>query len=256
MTVFGICMVRDAEDIIGPIVEHMMDQVDHVIVADNLSVDNTRPILDAIKGNLTVIDDHDPTYRQSEKMTHLAMIAKKQGADFVVPFDADEYWSSKKGTLKDVIESTNVDLNVAWVYDYVPTGVDWDTIDNPIKRIKWRRKSKTKLHKVACRTSDVLTIHMGNHNAEYYGKLPVYDDGTNITVKHFPYRNAEQFVNKAVVGAMALELTDLDYAMGAHWRDYARIAEEQGVEALKDVFRQWFYEANPYENPELIYDPI
>ena len=68
MTVFGVCMVRDADDIIGPVVQHMMGQVDHVIIADNLSVDGTRDILDSFTGNITVIDDNDPAYRQSEKL--------------------------------------------------------------------------------------------------------------------------------------------------------------------------------------------
>lgn len=78
MTVFGICMAKNEEDIIGPVVEHMMSEVDHVIVADNLSQDNTRSILDSLTGNITVIDDLEPAYRQSEKMTHLAMVAKKK----------------------------------------------------------------------------------------------------------------------------------------------------------------------------------
>ena len=30
MTVYGICMVRDEDDIIGATVAHMLEQVDHV----------------------------------------------------------------------------------------------------------------------------------------------------------------------------------------------------------------------------------
>ena len=256
MTVFGICMVRDADDIIGPVVQHMMEQVDHVIVADNLSSDGTRDILDSFTGNITVLDDNDPAYRQSEKMTHLAMIAMKEGADHVVPFDADEWWTSKRGTLKEVIEKSDVDINVAWIYNYVPTGVDWGTIKNPVERIKWRLVDRPSLHKVACRTSNRLTIHMGNHNADYGEYTPTYDDHSLITVRHFPYRNAEQFVEKALVGASALALTDLPYDMGQHWRDYAKYAKKHGREALKDIFREWFYSDDPYKNDRLIYDPV
>lgn len=254
MTVFGICMVRDAEDIIGPVVEHMMSEVDHVIVADNLSQDNTRSILDGLTGNITVIDDLEPAYRQSEKMTYLAMLAKKQGAKWVVPFDADEWWRSPHGRLADVIRDSNFTINVAPLYDHVPTSVDPDE-PNPIKRIGWRRPTPSPLHKVACRAALDLTIGMGNHNAFYLKHEPTYDGWNLIEVRHFPYRNAEQFVEKAVVGAMALDMTDLPYEVGQHWRDYARIVEDEGVEALKDVFRQWFYSKDPAEEG-LVYDPV
>lgn len=43
MTTIAVTMVKNEQDIVGPIVEHMISQVDHVIVADNLSTDNTRP---------------------------------------------------------------------------------------------------------------------------------------------------------------------------------------------------------------------
>ena len=124
MTVFGICMVRDAEDIIGTVVEHMMNQVDHVIVADNLSKDSTRKILDSLHGNITVIDDNDPSYRQSEKMTALADIAYRRGADYVIPFDADEFWVARDGTLKDTIELSGVDVLEAQILNYIPTAID------------------------------------------------------------------------------------------------------------------------------------
>jgi hypothetical protein len=42
MTVVAVSMVRDEEDIVGATVAHMRSQVDHVIVADNLSTDRTR----------------------------------------------------------------------------------------------------------------------------------------------------------------------------------------------------------------------
>ena len=255
MTVFGICMVRDAEDIIGPVVEHMMSEVDHVIVADNLSQDNTRSILDGLTGNITVIDDLEPAYRQSEKMTHLAMVAKKEGAKWVVPFDADEWWRSPHGRLANVIRDANFTINIAPLYDHVPTRIDDLSEKNPIKRIGWRRPAASPLHKVACKTSNKLTIAMGNHNASYQLYEPTYDGCDLIEVRHFPYRNAEQFVEKAIVGAMALDLTDLPYDVGQHWRDYARIAEDSGVDALKDVFRQWFYSKDPLAEG-LVYDPV
>lgn len=251
--VFGICMVRDAEDIIGYIVEHMIEEVDRVIVADNLSQDKTRSILDKFGSQITLVEDNEPAYRQSEKMTALAMLAKKLGAEWVVPFDADEWWYSPHGRMADIIRDNNFCINVAPMYDHVPTGVD-GTDDNPMKRIAYRRSEVNPLHKVACRVTGDLTIEMGNHNATYATHMPTYVD-TLLEVRHYPYRNAEQFVDKAVVGALALDLTDLPFETGQHWRQYAEIAKTQGDEALKDVFRKWFWTSDPVKEG-LVFDPI
>lgn len=99
MTTVAVCMARDEADVIGSTVAHMLAQVDAVIVADNLSTDRTREILDemasAHPGRLVVVEDPDPAYRQSEKMTALALRARLDfGAEWIVPFDADEVWYS------------------------------------------------------------------------------------------------------------------------------------------------------------------
>ena len=247
-------MVRDAEDIIGTVVRHMMEQVDHVIVADNLSKDRTRDILDLFRGNITVMDDPDPAYRQSEKMTHLAMMAKKCGANYVVPFDADEYWTTREGTLKSVIEEGGADVYEGTILNYIPTITDDDLETDPTKRIRWRFKDSGHLVKVACKTDTRMVIAMGNHAVRYPHQPSVIQH--QIMVRHFPWRTAQQFVEKMVVGAAALDLTDLPYDVGQHWRDYARLAEDYGTDALKDIFRTWFYSQDPYKDDKLVYDPV
>lgn len=251
--VFGICMCRDAEDIIGYIVEHMIDEVDHVIVADNLSQDKTPEILQKFGNKITLLEDNDPAYRQSEKMTYLADIARHAGAEWVVPFDADEWWYSEHGRIADIIRYNDFCINVAEMYDHVPTAVDSDD-PNPMRRLAYRRGNVNPLHKVAVRTGLDLTIEMGNHNAHYEFHMPTYGWGL-IQIRHYPYRTPEQFVDKAVTGGAALSMTDLPYEQGQHWRQYAEIAKNEGADALKDVFTKWFWSSNP-EDDGLIFDPV
>lgn len=245
MTVYGIAMVKNEQDVIGDVLSHMVEQVDRVIVADNMSTDRTREILESF--DIDIIDDNDPAYRQSEKMTTLAMLAKDAGADWVVPFDADEIWRPQSGTLSTTLDDLDKDICVAWIYNHIATG------GNSIKEMPYRL-NEVSLHKVAVRTAPDLVIHVGNHNAHYMTKDAAYYDTGAIKVHHFPYRNVDQFVNKAVQGGAALALTDMPYNIGQHWRDYAAIAE-RSVDELRGVFYRWFYEADP-KNSMLVYDPV
>ncbi|MBP9052923.1 MAG: glycosyltransferase family 2 protein [Ilumatobacteraceae bacterium] len=251
MTVAAVSMVRDEADIVEATVRHMLTQVDVVILADNGSVDGTREVLERLPVHL--LDDPERGYYQSEKMTRLAHLARSEyGADWVVPFDADEWWYSPHGRISDVLE----DGFGAWpvvtaeLYDHVATGVDAPEL-SPVHSMGWRRREPAPLPKVACRTAPDLVIEQGNHGARYDAPAP---QTSGLVVRHFPYRSAEQFARKAVNGAEAYAATDLPEDVGRHWREYGRIAAECGVEALHDVFRRWFWVAEPSD--DLIFDPV
>lgn len=251
MTVVAVSMVRDEADIVAATVAHMCGQVDAVIVADNNSTDGTRDILDDLP--VTVIDDPDPAYYQSRKMTALAERARTEfGADWVVPFDADEWWYSPFGRIADVLEAQSCWVAGADLYDHVATGHDPD-LEDPTKRIGWRRRDAAPLQKVACRPGPDLTIEQGNHDATY--DVPADRIDGLLVVRHFPYRSPEQMARKARNGAEAYAATDLPEDAGAHWRAYHQLMVAHGDEAIHDVFRMWFWTADPTTDPTLIYDP-
>lgn len=253
MSTFAVTMVKNEEDIIVPVVRHMLAQVDYVIVADNMSTDSTKELLLGIGDDrLEVIDDLDPAYYQSRKMTQLALMATRKGAKWIVPFDADEVWYSPFGLLKDVLGAVPEDIAIvlADLYDHVPTALDDESDGNPITRVKWRRREKGALSKVACRASEALVIDQGNHGASH-GGFRLKESTERLVVRHFPYRSKSHMWKKAQTGNEALEHTDLPDSSGSHWRGYARLGEE----AVGKVFEEWFWAVNPYENPTLILDP-
>lgn len=253
--VAAIAMVKDEADIIETTVRWMAQQVDLVIVADNGSTDGTREILEAIDGVL-VLDDPEVGYYQSRKMTMLARRAAEAGASWVIPFDADEIHIAHGGRIADVLGNLPPEILVseAPLFDHVASGADPDD-PNPVTRIRYRRRAQAPLRKIAARTSKRLVIHQGNHGASYKGLDIVPMVGGHIEVRHFPYRSAEQMVRKAINGRRAYDATDLPLDAGKHWRDYGTLVENGGPEALHDVFRQWFWVANPAADPNLILDP-
>lgn len=250
MTVVGVAMVRDEADIIVGTVANMLTQVDHVIVADNLSTDDTRPLLERLQASnprLTVIDDPDPGYRQSAKMTRLAHTAAHvHGADWVVPFDADEWWWSPYGRVADMLESVDPKfLTVtAQLFDHVATGTDMDVAD-PLVRLGWRRPTPTAMPKVAVRYMPSVEILQGNHDAFYSGR-PAPSRGGLLAVHHYPYRSLEQFVRKVRNGAAAYAAApDVRPDFGAHWRQWGHLLDQDGPDALERIYRTWYYRDDP-----------
>ena len=240
-------MVKDEADIVGSTVRRMRDQVDHVLVADNGSTDGTREILEGL--DVEVIDDPEVGYLQSQKMSRLAELARSRGADWIVPFDADEVHLCKGGLGPELAAlSSEVLLSEAPLVDHVATADDDQTQADPVRRMRWRRAERVPLRKVACRAVDGLVIHQGNHGADHGERV----DGL-LVVRHFPYRSVEQFVSKVRNGAAAYAATDLPEHQGQHWRDYGRLLESGGPDALADVFRAWFWQ--PYPTRDLIRDP-
>lgn len=225
-------MVRDEADIIGWTLDLMLSQVDHAIVADNLSVDNTRYILESFGDRVTIIDDQDPAYTQAAKMTRLAHMAGDMGAEWVVPFDADEAWY-----LPD-LDTIDADVVTARPHVYVPQPTDPDD-PSPLRRMQWRLPDPEPQVKVLFRYHPAAVLHMGQHNVDHHGRRV-----EAATCRHYQYRSLEQVRRKVSNGVGAYNASQLSTTYGSHWRD---------LDAL-DVagLSQWWDE---YTTQPLVHDP-
>jgi hypothetical protein len=256
VSTFGVTMMRNEIDVCSEVIEHMCWHVDHVIVADNLSTDDTGEELARLVAEgcpLTVVNDTDPRYYQGRKMTNLAMMAMRLGATWVVPFDADEVWSvDGGGRIADYLAGEHGDTLPAAVYNHYCTGVDIKT-GSPFTSMPWRTAKPLGLPKVAFRARQDATIRMGNHSVGYT-KAAKHMTSSKLRVDHFPYRSPGQFVRKSVQGAAALRLTDLGEDVGAHWHLYDKVRKDQGDQALIDHFYRHFYYQDPVE-AGLVCDP-
>lgn len=249
MSTWLVSMVKDEQDVIEAFVRHHADHVDGLLIADNLSTDHTRGILDDLAHEfpLVVIDDDDPAYRQSEKMTALAHRARVEfDADWIIPADADEFWRPlRMPTIKELCAAQHdlVGILPARIFDHVVTGAEG------FDHMTHRRTQPTPLHKVACRAREDLVVEMGNHQATYGDPTPAPAFDV-LEVRHFPVRTAAQFIRKARQGSAALRLTDLPESTGQHWRDWDRFTDAQ----LCEVFAEhWTYDPS---DPAVTWDPL
>ena len=243
MTVVAVTMVKDEQDCIGYTLRHLLAEgVDHILVADNMSTDATRSILDKLAEDteqVTVVDDLEPGYYQDRKMTNLAhRAAEDLGAEWVLPFDADEIFYNDHGTLAEFFAGCGPDVVVVHGWDHIATYDDDPADPNPFTRITQRRPNPQRLGKVAFRYQPTAALELGNHNVH---GVP----GTRVRAlhyRHFQYRTFEQMARKVRQGADAYAATDFSpRTYGTHWRElgvlddsalfarWSRLCEEEGL---------------------------
>ena len=233
-------MVKNEADIIAGSIRHMATQVDHLIVADNASTDGTRDILDHLATGLplTVLDDPDPAYYQSAKMSRLATLAAADhGAVWVVPFDADELWSAASGArMADVLAVLSESIVYTPSYSHRPTTFD-ETTGDPFTSMVWRNRRPDRIDKIVFRWEAGAIVRQGNHSVHLPSGGAVHREPQRpLVLHHFPNRSVEQFVGKTIQGAAAYRLTDLPQTEGTHWRQNGELYERGGRDALEQRF--------------------
>lgn len=242
MRIVGVSMVKDESDVIEFIVRNLFDQgVDALLIADNLSSDSTPEKLASLSEEfpIDVVEDKEIGYYQSRKMTDLATVAFQQmGADLVIPFDADEFWTGRKCSLRESLEGAGADIISFPLYNFFPTSSDPSSVD-PFSRILNRDTTRAPLYKVAVRNIPGLQIMQGNHSAKGCG---TYEVSTTAMIGHFPWRSFAQFHRKVRNGYEAYLATSLPETEGSHWRMYGGLLNDHGVDALRKYYEEWFFD--------------
>ena len=213
----AIGMMRDEADVAEAVVRHLWAHgVNGIIVADNNSKDDTRDRLS--DAGVYVVDDPVVGYYQDQKMSDLAQMAYDQGADWVLPFDADEiFYPSDGGTLGVFFAAIPpiIDTVEARGWDHIATPVDPDG-PSPFHTITHRREHQQKLPKVAFRACPDPYVHMGNHDVNRRDGQARRMGG--LSYRHFQYRSLDQYIRKVRNGREAYEASDLHWNYGTHWR--------------------------------------
>ena len=223
-SVWAVSMVKDEADIIASTLEHLFAQgVDDVLVADNGSTDGTLDLLHDLARHrpLHVAIDAEPRYFQAAKMTVLADAARRAGADWVVPFDADEFWFAAGTSLAERLRATPEGLVRARLFNVYPG-------DGPGR---WRLDlTPHPQQKVAVRAHWALRVGIGNHTASHPG-----EHTTGLYVAHYPWRSREQLRRKGTQGGAALTDDQVARGLGKHWAVFRGAQETWMEEAWADI---------------------
>lgn len=257
--VWGITIICNEQDIIGYTLSHMIAQgVDKILVYNNASTDKTNDILSDISarypGRIVVRYDEELPFYQGRKFTAMAYEVYTAGAEWVIPFDADElfYCFNLVTNIADAIRPIP-DHNVLGIpmWNHYCTSRD-EVNDNPFKRMVWRHPNQNPLDKTIIRWQPGMEICDGNHLVKYNGQT-IPGQPCGIGIRHFSARSADLFVSKSVTAAIRLSMTDLPVDIGAHVRMYAKTVSDYGPEVLKEHYYRYFFFDKPDDT--MVWDP-
>jgi len=226
MKLFLTLLVRDEVDIVRENLEfHLAQGVDRVLVTDNNSVDGTLEILREYeaRGAVQLLLEPSNDWMQAKWVTRMARLAAKEGADWVINSDVDEFWFPRTGTLRSSFDGIGDEVGtvVAHRTDFVPRPEDgrvfWERMTLR-ERESFNSVGRTLPPKVAHRAHPKISVGNGNHDvtgAELGERL----EERLVDIVHFPIRTWAQFENKVVRGGRGLA-RNRELSQGAYrtWR--------------------------------------
>jgi predicted O-methyltransferase YrrM len=218
MTIFGLMCVRNEADILEfNIRYHLALGIDRILLIDNGSEDETVSVLGSLARSLPVEWRRRPgEFRQSHLMSDLACEAYLEGADWIVPIDADEFWHSHGRPLREILSETTAGILMASMVNYVQRRGQTTSSAaalltmtrrppqprGPIARIEEQVTSRqigfVEIEyppKCIARASAATKIGQGNHWVEFAPGEQVRTD--EIVCLHAPIRSRAQLDRKA-----------------------------------------------------------
>ena len=218
MKLVAIGTVKNEADIIESFVRHNLRQVNELLLIDHGSTDRTPEILRALQqeGLALRVERSEALHNlQDVQCSRLARQAFADGADWVIPLDADEFIAPAPGRrLADLLSLPNAPACLAWRWaSMVPMETDDGNEADPVKRIRARlsRESqpvfKVLLSRAVLRQGN-WALTQGNHQVTVVQAggsvqmLPCHEF-LDAALRHYPVRSPGQFVSKVVIGWLA-----------------------------------------------------
>ena len=115
--VVGVYLVRNEVDLIETNLRyHLATVLDEALIIDNGSSDGTLELLVELADELPLqVSSEGGSMYQSARVTRLARFATQQGADWVLPIDADEIWVAGDQPFRSVLEEAPADARALFV---------------------------------------------------------------------------------------------------------------------------------------------
>lgn len=140
MLLYGLSMVRNEANIIhANVLYHLSLGFDRILVVDNGSTDGTDRVLRKLGRDPRVRWTRDAGgFRQGAVFTRLAREAFREGADWVAPVDADDFWYAPRGNFRRVLEQAPAAALRVRMVDFIQRREQWVASPDELRHMAWR----------------------------------------------------------------------------------------------------------------------
>jgi hypothetical protein len=230
--VVAVTTLLNEEDIIEHSFRHMLAEgIDEIYVAHGPSTDSTLEKIDPERWSrpIIVVDDPSPYHYQPKWISELSRMAGEAGAEWIIPFDADEFWYSLSGD------------SVASELRSLPSQVR-RVAATQMRHLTWGQRFTElgTLPKIAFRYEPKVWVANGNHECTVRGETAA----NVIAIREICYRGLDHFMRKTRERNATIDPA-LPTGEGAHQRQYNGMSDTQ----LRAAWKQ--YRAQPHT-----YDPV
>ncbi|MEO7933832.1 MAG: glycosyltransferase family 2 protein [Chthoniobacterales bacterium] len=236
--IHGVMVVRNEWDVIAfNLLHHLRLGLDRIHVVDNGSTDGTEALLETMSRMGPVsVTRHDGPFEQKRITNELAQTALAQGAKWIVPIDADEFWdpgSRKLATIFRRCKDEEPGQRVAVQNYFVPMSersprlscalhARWVTVET-LEQSKTNREDARDgripvsllepLHKCFFRADRGLLIEQGGHRWEGMSRKSKF--AADLIIHHLPHRHQQKTEERRKAGERIL--ASPDYVLGNSW---------------------------------------
>lgn len=202
-------MVKNEEDIIEQFVRHNSKHIDVMYIADNMSTDGTRDILNALREEglpIVIWDDNDPRHIQSEKTTAAYhKISSVESFHYFIAIDADEFIQLSVGC--HIPEGKGNAFHLKRYCHVIDSTASTHDLYTMRQRLRKQQTPKILIVHDPKHFSE-YTIADGNHFVEKAGRRVEHNELSKALIAHYPYRTIDQYVRKVVMGWLGVLLID------------------------------------------------
>jgi len=220
-----VAMIRNEEEIIELFIRHAFSFCDRLYICNHNSADRTVEIVNALAGEgLSIHMSHStaPGYPQ-EQITHdLIQRAIADGAEWIMPLDADEFPSCETGSIRSTILS--LDAEIEWRYlwrNYFLSPTEQREESSFFKRFEMYSDSqvgKCVFHSQLYKNR-YCRITKGNHFLKFAGRrnFPQVKSIPNLKLIHFPVQTLGKWVWKNILYTVIAKNPGYDLVTHSGW---------------------------------------
>ena len=242
MRLVAVSIVKNEADIIEAFVRHTLAWVDYHLIFDHDSTDGTRQILGSLRAEglpIRLYTDDAIENLQQARSNYLSQMAVRDcDADWVLPLDADEFFSGpNRIALEETLASLPKEKPASVrLLNYYTTHEDDDTIANPALRLRYCQTSPSVTKKLLIPRplliDSEVSVGKGSH-VLFRSDTPVADSPLpeQFHLCHLALRSPQHQVLRVVLAELQkLSRGKLHAGLDVHYRlGFQLLAEEPSL---------------------------